>query len=168
MTTTRGSATLAFATTFVGASVLSGVLAMPLAHADGPRDNVIRAVFKDRNNTRCSNRLRYDDTLQDSAGAYATTEDPSTVQGAYNGQTVGFLGSGDPQAAAINSAYNRGAGSWLGKCEFTDFGVGFIRHDDRSVDVVTIVFGEPTPPANICHVTDKNGDTTCVPPPHTG
>lgn len=101
------------------------------------------------------------------------TEDPSTVQGSYIGDAYGFLGSGDPQAAAINSAYNNGASHALGNCDFKDFGVGFIRHDDRSVDVVTIVFGEPQRPANICHVIDKNGDTTCVPPPgvappHTG
>lgn len=64
MTTTRASATLAFATTFVGASVLSGVLAMPLAHAGDPRANIIAAVFKD---SHCIH-LRYNNTLQDSAG----------------------------------------------------------------------------------------------------
>ena len=61
----------------------------------------------------------------------------------YNGRTVAFLGSGDPQAAAINSAYTRGASGLISNCDFTEFGVGFIRHEDREVDVVTIVFGAP-------------------------
>ncbi|MGB5113119.1 MAG: hypothetical protein WBO08_16490 [Mycobacterium sp.] len=44
------------------------------------------------------------------------------------------------------SAYGGGAGSAINDCGYTEFGVGFIRHDDRSVDVVTVIFGTPAQP----------------------
>ncbi|MCW2511499.1 MAG: hypothetical protein JWR11_541 [Mycobacterium sp.] len=144
--TIRASASLAFATTFVGASVLSGLLAMPVAHAD-PLDSIINTVKHDRP-ARCP-ALNYDNgMLEGAAQAYARSENPVDGQPAgYNGRTLAFLGSGDPQAAATTSAYSRGAGGLISNCDFTDFGVGFIRHEDREVDVVTIVFGAPAKPA---------------------
>jgi hypothetical protein len=142
MPRTRLPASLAIAATFVGASVLSGTLAAPTAHAS-PLDDIAATVKRDRPAT-CP-PLIYNGDLQGIAQDYARNEDPAGVQttGNYNGTRVGFLGSGDPQARALTSAYERGAGGFLSKCDFTDFGVGFIRYDDREVDVVTIVFGKP-------------------------
>ncbi|OKH84254.1 hypothetical protein EB75_05565 [Mycobacterium sp. ST-F2] len=76
---------------------------------------------------------------------YPRTEDISAAYTdmTYSGHRIPYLGSGDPEAAAINSAYKRGAGAFISRCDWTEFGVGFIRHEDRSVDVVTIVFGKP-------------------------
>jgi hypothetical protein len=139
---TRASASIAFATAFVGASVLSGMLATPIAQAD-PLDPIINTVKRDRP-ARCP-ALNYDNgVLEGAAQAYARSENPVDGQpGGYNGRTLAFLGSGDPQAAATTSAYSRGAGGLISNCDFTDFGVGFVRHEDREVDVVTIVFGAP-------------------------
>jgi hypothetical protein len=139
---TRTSASLAMASAFVGASVLSGTLAMPIAHAD-PLDSIIGTVKKDRAGTRCP-QLTYNPALEGAAQTFAKSENPVDGQpGNYNGRTLAFLGSGDPQAAATTSAYQRGAGGLISNCDFTEFGVGFTRHEDRSVDVVTIVFGAP-------------------------
>ena len=139
---TRASASLALAGAFAGISMLSGLLAAPIAQAD-PLDPIINTVKKDRP-ARCA-PLNYDNgVLEGAAQAYARSENPVDGQPAgYNGRTLAFLGSGDPQAAATTSAYSRGAGGLISNCDFTDFGVGFIRHEDREVDVVTIVFGSP-------------------------
>lgn len=135
--TTRTAVSLALATAFAGS-----LAAMPVAHAD-PLDAIINTVNKDRP-ARCP-ALRYDrGVLEGAAQAYARSENPVDGQPAgYNGRTLAFLGSGDPQAAATTSAYSRGAGGVITNCDFTDFGVGFIRHEDREVDVVTIVLGSP-------------------------
>ncbi len=144
--TTRTKASFAFVTAFAGVSMFSGLVAMPIAHAD-PLDAIINTVKKDRP-ARCP-ALNYDNgILEGAAQAYARSENPVDGQPAgYNGRTLAFLGSGDPQAAATTSAYSRGAGGVITNCDFTDFGVGFIRHEDRSVDVVTIVLGSPAKPA---------------------
>ncbi|TDL03006.1 hypothetical protein EUA04_26660 [Mycolicibacterium obuense] len=138
--TTRMAVTLALASAF-------GSLALaPAAHAD-PLDAIINTVNKDRP-ARCP-ALNYDrGLLEGAAQTYARSENPVDGQPAgYNGRTLAFLGSGDPQAAATTSAYSRGAGGVITNCDFTDFGVGFIRHEDREVDVVTIVLGAPNKPA---------------------
>jgi hypothetical protein len=161
MIRSRASA-LTFATTFVGASVLSGVLAMPLAHAD-PLDAIRSAVNGNRSATACG-ALTYSGALEGAAQAYARSENPVDGQPAgYNGRTLAFLGSGDPQADAINSAYKRGAGGLISNCDFTEFGVGFVRHEDREVDVVTIVFGAPPKAAPVV-VPDTPKDTTVTCP----
>jgi hypothetical protein len=141
MTASRTSTKVALAIGVAGSAVLTA----PLAHADSLQ-NVINAVNKDRGATHCP-ALIYNPILQQGAEAYANSENAADAKpGNYNGQVFPYLGSGDPQAAAINSAYKRGAGETLGLCNYTEFGVGFVRHDDRSVDVVTIVFGIPGPP----------------------
>jgi hypothetical protein len=141
MTASRTSAMFGIAIGVAG----SAVLMAPLAHADSLQ-NVIDAVNKDRGKTHCP-ALVYNPVLQQGAGAYANSENAADARpGNYNGQVFPYLGSGDPQAAAINSAYKRGAGDTIGLCNYTEFGVGFVRHEDRSVDVVTIVFGIPGPP----------------------
>lgn len=120
MATRASASSLAFATAFVGASVLSGIVAAPMAHAD-PLDSIINTVKHDRP-ARCP-ALNYDNgVLEGAAQAYARSENPVDGQPAnYNGRTLAFLGSGDPQAAATTSAYSRGAGGLIGNCDFTDF-----------------------------------------------
>jgi hypothetical protein len=142
---TRHTSVWALATAFAGASLMSGIVATPIAHAD-PLDAIINTVNSNRP-ARCP-ALRYDrGLLEGAAQTYARSENPVDGQPGYNGRTLAFLGSGDPQAAAINSAYTRGAGNVITNCDFTEFGVGFIRHEDREVDVVTMVFGAPAAPA---------------------
>jgi hypothetical protein len=130
----------------IGAAGLLLTVAAPIAHADdGPLDTIHRATAKDRPGG-CP-RLYFDPALDVAAGAYARSENPADGRlDNYNGEIIQFLGSGDPLAAAINSAYRRGAGNAITNCRFTELGVGFIRHDDRSVDVVTMVFGAPAAP----------------------
>lgn len=144
MTRKRTAASFAIAT--VAGSALSLTLA-PIANADPNLQPIISAVQGDRGNTPCG-QFAYNGDLEAAAQAYARSENTGDIQqfGNYRGTRLGFLGSGDPQAAAINSAYTRGAGGAISNCDLKDFGVGFIRHEDRSVDVVTIVFGTPAPP----------------------
>jgi hypothetical protein len=142
MTRTRLSASLGIATTITGAAMFTGAVPTaitPTAHADQAqsRDHVNSV----RNTTSCRGMTPRGD-LDNIAQQYATTEKPPTA-GSYPGTIVGFLGSGDPFAQADDSAVSK-AQSTLSNCDYTDFGVGFIRHDDRSVDVVTIVLGLPT------------------------
>jgi hypothetical protein len=163
----RTPASLAIATVFVGASVLSGALAAPVANAD-PLDAIRAAVNGNRAGTPCP-AYKYSGALEGAAQKYARSEAPLDSQAAgYNGRSIGFLGSGDPQADAINSAYQRGAGGLIGNCEFTEFGVGFVRHDDREVDVVTIIFGAPpaaAPEAPPVKAEEKPKPAEVPPPP---
>src|SRR5882757_1273605 len=141
--TTRTFATVAITGAVVGTTWLSGTLATPIANADDPLVPIIGTVNGDRSSTRCT-PFTYSPALEGAAQAYARSENPVDGQpGNYNGRTLAFLGAGDPQAAATNSAYKRGAGPVISSCDYTEFGVGFIRYEDRSVDVVTIVFGVP-------------------------
>ncbi len=118
----------------------------PLGYAD-PLDNIKNTVNKDRANAHCP-PLTYSPALEGAAQAYARSENTADSKPpGYNGYVYAALGSGDPQAAAITSAYQRGAGDEITSCRETEFGVGFVRHDDRSVDVVTIVLATPGPAA---------------------
>ncbi|MEH3143141.1 MAG: hypothetical protein PGN37_23870 [Mycobacterium kyogaense] len=145
------------AITLALASAFGSLALAPAAHAD-PLDAIINTVNKDRP-ARCP-ALKYDrGVLEGAAQTYARSENPVDGQPAgYNGRTLAFLGSGDPQAAATTSAYSRGAGGVITNCDFTEFGVGFIRHEDREVDVVTIVLGAPNKPVEAPPKVD-------VPPP---
>jgi hypothetical protein len=151
MAPSRASATLAIAIAVAG-TALTARAAIPMAHADpdpfaDPRINIYNTVDKDLGKGGCN--IGENRPLEDAAQAYAASENPADGRPAnYEGKTAAFLGSGDPQAAAINSAYRNGAGAVIQQCKsngYTQYGVGFVRHDDRSVDVVTIVFGAPTP-----------------------
>jgi hypothetical protein len=160
----RTPASLAVATAFVGASLLSGALAAPVAHAD-PLDAIRAAVNGNRGATPCP-AYKYSGFLEGAAQKYARSEAPLDSQAAgYNGRSIGFLGSGDPQAAAINSAYRRGAGPMISNCEFTEFGVGFVRYEDREVDVVTIIFGAPPAPVEKAPEPEKPKPEEVKPPP---
>lgn len=141
--TLRVSVALAIAS--VGASMLSGMLAMPVAHADDPLAPIKAAVNGDRYRTGCS-ALTYNSALENAAQFYVRSDvfTPRTTENGYNGETRVFMGLGDPQAAAISGAYDGGAGGLISNCDYTDFGVGFLRVEDRYLaDAVAIVFGKP-------------------------
>jgi hypothetical protein len=134
-------------TALVGASLLSGSVALPIAHADDPLAPIRGAVNGDRSRTACP-AFTYSRVLEDAAQASARRQVRAGFQPpAYNGKTTDFSGVDDPQAAAINDAYKRGAGAVISDCSYTEFGVGFLREDQdlagSSFDVVTIFFGTP-------------------------
>lgn len=136
----------------LGALTGWSTVAAPLGHAD-PLGNIKNAVNKDRAAAHCP-PLTYNPALEGAAQTYARSENiADSKPPGYIGYVYPALGSGDPQAAAITSAYQRGAGDEITSCRETEFGVGFVRHDDRSVDVVTIVLATPgtppKPPVNI-------------------
>jgi hypothetical protein len=139
VTTTAARVSFAIATAFAGVCALAGALATPVAHAsplDGPKNLVaeLRA-----GGTQCP-PLTYQVALENMAQNYARTENTASLNGGYHGYTTGFLGSGDPAQQATDSAISN-AKPAIADCGNTDYGVGFVRHDDRSVDVVTLVFG---------------------------
>jgi hypothetical protein len=155
MTRTRASAALAIVTAMAG-SALSVTLATPIAHADA-LDPIKDTVSRDRliRGPGCDT-LKYNGQLEDVAQRYARSSEPSgggvnglkeataDAQGVnYNGDIRAFKGFDDPQAAATTRAYEVGAGNLIGDCDFTEFGVGFIRYEDMEVDVVAIVLGKP-------------------------
>jgi hypothetical protein len=131
--------------------MLVGTLTASAAHADDPLAPIINTLTRDRNKA-CHDAgdfpaFHYDKKLEAIAQDYARSEKrPESPPAGY--QTIlPFLGAGDPEAQAINRAYQHGAGKAVGNCSFEMlfFGVGFVRHNDRTVDVVTIVFGLPQP-----------------------
>ncbi len=139
--TTRVSASFATATVVVGVitGTFVGAVGTPTAYAsplDGPRNYVanLRA-----GGTQCR-PLTYQMALENMAQNYARTENVASLSGGYHGYTTGYLGSGDPAQQATDSAISK-AKPGIEDCSNTDYGVGFVRHEDRSVDVVTIVFG---------------------------
>ena len=143
MSQRKTSVSLALASTLMVASLSSGVLASPIANADDPLAPIISEVILYRSTTECP-RLTYSTALEEAAQRYARSERREDARPLYNGTSFAFLGSGDPQNAAILSAFVRGARNSVSDCSNIDFGVGFIRHEDREVDVVTIVFGQPS------------------------
>ena len=154
-TRTRASASLAIATALAGSAV-SLTFATPIAHADA-LDPIKGTVASDRlvRGPSCE-PLNYNGQLEDIAQRYArvnvpfgggangTKEATTDAQGVnYNGEVRAFKGYDDPQAAATTRAYEAGAGNLIGDCDYTEFGVGFIRYEDVEVDSVTIVLGKP-------------------------
>lgn len=125
-----------------GASLLSGGLATPIAHADDPLAPIRGTVNGDRARTTCP-AFTYNRVLEDAAQTSVRFKPMDAVLARYNGKTTDFYGFGDPQVEAINKAYRQGAGDVIGDCTYTEFGVGFLRTDD--FDRVAIVFGTPTP-----------------------
>lgn len=154
------------------AAVVVSTLAMPGVHADDPLGPIRGAVNGDRSRTACP-PLGYSQALEDAAQSRARFQVPAGFQPpAYNGKTTDFMGIGDPQADAINRAYQRGAGAVISECSYTEFGVGFVRDPDIERDRVVIVFGtpakpQPTPTPTPAPVT---GTGTSRPPvgPHFG
>jgi hypothetical protein len=142
---------VAIAIACVGASLLSGTLATPIANADDPLGPIRGTVNGDRSRTACP-AFNYSQELEDLA---QTAVRPGDARGGdlsgYHGKAKLTTGWGDPQAAAINDAYKKGAGAVISDCSYTDFGVGFHRDDSSEYDSVSIVFGTPdkaaAPPA---------------------
>lgn len=88
----------------------------------------------------------YDKKLEAVAQAYARPPETKPASPPVGYKSIeAFLGAGDPQAQAINRAYGNGARKAISNCAYRYYGVGFVRHEDRSVDVVTIVFGVRNP-----------------------
>lgn len=155
MTGKRTSASLAIVSAFVGASVMSTTLATPIAHAD---------VLADLRGTVTADRLKYgpacpplkyNNLLQDIGFAQGQfiPEPREKIDGmiaSYKGEVRSFIGVGDPMAAARTDAYKNGAGNLISNCNWTEYGVSFIRYEPTETDWVGIVFGKPmysTPPS---------------------
>jgi hypothetical protein len=83
----------------------------------------------------------------------------------YNGKAQLTTGWGDPQAAAINDAYKKGAGALISDCSYTEFGVGFHRDDSSEYDSVSIVFGTPAKAAAPTSDAGPTSDPTLTPSP---
>ena len=136
---------------FAGTAVISTITA-PAAYADDPLAQIKSVVSRDAykgcagSPPNFGSGLYYSTDLEGVAQVYARTE---TVPGPPPGyeSVRPFLGAGDPEAQAITRAYQHGAGPEIGRCGVKFYGVGFVRHNDRSVDVVTIVFGTKAAPA---------------------
>ncbi|MDN4521628.1 hypothetical protein JN086_10970 [Mycolicibacterium austroafricanum] len=135
--------------------LLASFMAAPVAHAD---------VLADLRGTVTADRLkygpscpplRYNNVLQDIGFAQGQfVPDTAKSQGmiaSYPGEVRSFIGVGDPMAAARTNAYEKGAGSLIGNCAWTEYGVSFIRYEPTETDWVGIVFGKPsgvtTPPS---------------------
>lgn len=140
------------------ASLAGGLLIAPLAAADDPLAPIKQRVQAARQQSACI-ELTYSPGLE--AIAQAAVRDQSRP--AYNGMTKVATGAGDPEAAAINAAMNLGGGrAAAGNCDYTEYGVGFIRDGDEEVDSVGIVFGIPTKAA------PPPPPPVAVPPPAPG
>lgn len=141
-------------TIIVAATLLLGTLTASAAHADDPLAQIKSTIERDHGKA-CQNfsRLNYNKDLEAIAQAYARSEKAPQTPAGFDEFTA-YLGAGDPEAQAITRTYEHGADRRIRKCddvEPVEYGVGFIRHNDRSVDVVTMVFGKlawPKPDPN--------------------
>lgn len=135
----------------IAGTMLVGTLIAPTAYANDPLAPIINTVQQDRekgcHDVFTFGSFHYDKKLEAIAQEYARKEKKPELPPAGYQTILPFLGAGDPEAQAINRAYQHGARKVIGNCSIAPlyFGVGFVRHDDRSVDVVTIVFGIPNP-----------------------
>jgi hypothetical protein len=142
------------------ASVVAGLLlplsvAAPVAHAD-VLDDIRGTVTRDRLSVapQCP-PLKYNQLLQDIGFAQGQfipepQEKINAMIASYKGEVRSFIGVGDPMAAARTDAYKKGAGNLLGQCDWTEFGVSFVRYEPTETDWVGIIFGKPsvtTPPS---------------------
>jgi hypothetical protein len=140
---TQGS--LAIATAVTG-SALALTLAAPMVHADPVVDDISNIIKNDRGKygPGCP-PLIYNAQLENIAqrGNNGVPVDASN----YNGQATQFLGQGKDRATALTNAYERGAGAMLSRCDVTEFGASFTRHNvtgiPSSYDRVGITFGKP-------------------------
>lgn len=157
----RLSASLSAATILTYLAAIPGPSVMPRAHADTEDLDSIAATVNADYARNCGGRLHNNRDLGAIAQAYARSENANDLNDQrYPGQRDGFKGSGDPMAAALTDAYKRGVGNAISNCTYKDFGVGFVRIENREVDVVTVVFG--IPPA-ATHV-EQHVTAYCSPP----
>ena len=116
--------------------------------AEAPLRPIANTVLRDRqrgcgdvNSGAFSRDPRLDEVAQ--RYARAEKERPAPQLEGYGASITASLGTGDPEAQAINYAYQKGARAAIQNCAVKRFGVGFWRIDQRSVDFVAIVFGTP-------------------------
>ena len=151
------------ATSALAVALLSGTA---VAHADDPLAPIKNAVNGDRSRTVCP-AFTYSRVLEDAAQRmvrYSSLETWGTPAG-YKGRTQSFYGFGDPEVQAISDAYRSGASALIGDCSYTEFGVGFIRFDDKDTDVVGIFFGAPDKVTTPAGTPSPTADPTLVPTP---
>lgn len=133
--------------TLVAASLLAPA---PVAQAE-PLAEIRGTVTKDRIQAGCP-ELKYNQLLQEIAFAkvfYAIHRVSNSQQliAQYPGKVHSYVGYGDPMAAAVNHTYRMGAGDQIRDCAaWSEYGVAFIRVEDREEDYVSIVFGRPEAP----------------------
>jgi hypothetical protein len=147
-TTPRARSALAIcAVSAVAGSVLSLTMAAPIAHGDDPLDPIRAAVNNARSATPCP-ALNYSIELEGEAQASIHNSSPGVPPaGRYKGSVAIPQGSGDPESKAIDDAVGR-ASPIIRDCTRKDFGVGFVRIDQRNPpDEVAIAFGVPAAPA---------------------
>jgi hypothetical protein len=120
----------------------------PSAHAD-PLDDLRGTVTSDRlkYGPACP-PLKYNQTLQDIGFAQGQfiPDPPARLNGliaSYNGEVRSFIGTGNRQSQSTTDAYKKGAGSLIGNCDWTEYGVSFIRYEPTETDWVGIIMGKP-------------------------
>lgn len=114
----------------------------PAAHAD-PLDPIRAAVNNARQGSPCG-PLKYNVALEGEAQAAVGNRAPGVPPaGQYNGKVSTFKAWNDPQAAAIGTLMSGAAGGAVRDCAYTEFGVGFIRDEDKEDDTVAVSLGAP-------------------------
>ena len=134
----------------VGATLLSGVMAAPVASAD-PLGDLRGLVNNARNQTIC-NPMQYSGVLEGyaqewvrTARALATLDTPTFPADAYNGDALGNIASGDPTSTA-NGKLISVATADINKCSYYEFGVGMVRDDVTELSYTAIIVGKPNVP----------------------
>jgi hypothetical protein len=141
MTRSRASTSIGAVAVFIGSSVLSGALAMPIAHADPILVPIQNAVEGLRGGSSCP-ALNYRGDLEGAAQGYARGGKISA--NGYPGTVHGYKADGDPTSEATGHLTST-AFNGIMDCKYKDFGVGMLRSGDTST--VTVALGEPTPAA---------------------
>jgi hypothetical protein len=137
VTTTRSIVCLSSA----GLFALSGVVAMPVAHAS-PLDAIRAAVNAARSGTPCG-PLNYNIDLEGNAQAAVGNRAPGVPPaGRYRGKTAEADMPGDPTSEAIEALINQQR-PLISNCNYKDFGVGMRRADNDEFSVVGLALGEP-------------------------
>jgi hypothetical protein len=159
------AAILAFAAVLLTGQVLVGP---PAAHAD-PLDPIRAAVNGARQGSPCG-ALKYNIALEGEAQAAVGNRLPGVPPaGQYNGRVVTFRGFGDPQDQAIGAMMGGAAGA-IRDCSYTEFGVGFVRDEDKEDDTVAVALGAPPaapvqcPPGSTSPTVPAGQQCTAAPP----
>lgn len=153
----RTSASIAITTLMAGVLALPGIVKMPSALADDPRDGIKSAVVDARLGSPCP-PLNYSPALERDAqyaGRVLDPHDNFSDVGGYGGNVEGAIGTGDPARVAIDQAMDS-ARDRIHDCSVTDYGVDFQRFNDTGIfrgsildgssDAVVIVTGIAPPP----------------------
>jgi hypothetical protein len=141
MTRSRASTSIGAVAVFIGSSILSGALAMPIANADPILVPIQNAVEGMRGGSACP-ALTYRGDLEGAAQGYA--RGGKIAANGYPGTVHGYKADGDPTSDATDKMVSTAAGG-ISDCKYKDFGVGMLRTGDTST--VTVALGAPTPAA---------------------